>query len=185
MAGAIDHTDAVLIVLDASADSALEDLELCRSVLASRRLVPVYDPQPSAEENAELMPVKALVACTKIDRPGAEETLQTLRDLYPERLNFVGLSTETGQGLDEMLGLLFELLHVVRVYAKPPGKPPDMEKPFVLHVGSTVKDLAEEIHREMAERIHTARVWGSAVHDGQQVHLDHVLQDRDVVQLNL
>ena len=185
MAGAIDHTDAVLVVLDASADTALDDLELCQSVLASRKLSAVYDPQPSAEQGDEHMPVRTLVACTKIDRPGAEETLQTLRELYPRRLKFVGLSTETGQGLEETVGLLFELLHVVRVYAKPPGKPPDMDKPFILHVGSTIKDLAVEIHREMAEKIRTARVWGSAVHDGQQVHIDYVLQDRDVVQLNL
>ncbi|UCG31651.1 MAG: TGS domain-containing protein [Phycisphaerales bacterium] len=184
MAGAVDHTDAVLIVIDGAAGSALEDLEVCLKFLASRKLSPVFDPEPSSEEDDELMPIRALVACTKMDLTGAPETLRTLRELYTERLRFVGVSTETGEGLDEMLRLLFELLHVIRVYAKPPGKPPDMDQPFILHVGSTVKDLAEDIHREMAGKIRSARVWGGSVHDGQQVHIDYVLNDRDVVQLS-
>jgi ribosome-interacting GTPase 1 len=184
MAGAIDHTDAVLIVIDGAAGSALEDLEVCLNFLASRKLCPVSAPQPSSEEDDESMPIRALVACTKIDMSGAPETLRTLRELYPERLRFVGVSAETGEGLEEMLRLLFELLHVIRVYAKPPGKPPDMDQPFILHVGSTIKDLAEDIHREMAGKIRSARVWGGSVHDGQQVHIDYVLNDRDVVQLS-
>jgi hypothetical protein len=185
LAGAIDHTDAALLVLDAASDSALEDLELCRRVVASRGLFGVYDPEPSAYEDHPHMPLRTLVACTKMDLPGAGDTLETLRELYPEPTRFVGISTKTGEGLKQMLGLLFELLHVVRVYSKPPGKPPDLDKPFVLHVGSTVKDLAEQIHHELGRSVRGARLWGSNVHHGHQVHIDHVLNDRDIVQLNV
>ena len=55
---------------------------------------------------------------------------------------------------------LFELLHIVRVYAKPPGKPIDRTDPFTLPIGSTVHDLAQLVHRQLADKLKTARLWG-------------------------
>jgi ribosome-interacting GTPase 1 len=80
---------------------------------------------------------------------------------------------------------LFGVLEVIRVYCKEPGKPPDMQVPFVLECGSTVVDMARAVHREFPDRLKYACVWGSAKFDGQQVAHDHVLQDRDVVELHI
>jgi len=74
----------------------------------------------------------------------------------------------------------FEKLEVIRVYAKPPGKPPDMNDPFTLPVGATVHDLAQTIHRELAEKLKSAKCWGTDVYDGQNVHLTHILHDKDI-----
>jgi len=57
--------------------------------------------------------------------------------------------------------------------------------PFVLPRGSTVVDMARAVHRDFPERLKYACVWGSAKFDGQQVPRDHVLQDRDIVELHL
>ena len=46
-------------------------------------------------------------------------------------------------------------------------------------------DLARAVHRELGEELKSARVWGSARFDGQSVQRDHVLQDRDVVELHV
>jgi ribosome-interacting GTPase 1 len=55
----------------------------------------------------------------------------------------------------------------------------------VLPAHATVHDLAVEVHREIAERLKFARLWGSnARFDGQQVDRHHVLADRDVVELH-
>jgi ribosome-interacting GTPase 1 len=59
-----------------------------------------------------------------------------------------------------------------------------MGKPFGLPAGATVHDLASLVHRELAERVKFARVWGHAKFDGQQVDRHHVLADRDVVELH-
>jgi len=81
--------------------------------------------------------------------------------------------------------VLFLALDRIRIYAKEPGKKPDMEKPFVLKRGTTVQALALAVHKELAERVTYARIWGSAaLFDGQQVDRDHVLTDRDVVELH-
>ncbi len=74
---------------------------------------------------------------------------------------------------------------MIRVYAKKPGKPADKESPFVLPVGATVEDMAGNIHKDFAENLKTARIWGGTVHDGQQVHATHVLTDKNVVELHV
>jgi ribosome-interacting GTPase 1 len=53
----------------------------------------------------------------------------------------------------------------------------------VLPLGFTVQDLAERIHRELAEGLQFARVWGGKL-DGQRVARDFELRDRDVVELH-
>ena len=44
--------------------------------------------------------------------------------------------------------------------------------------------LALAVHKELAERVKYARIWGAARFDGQQVDREHVLCDRDVVELH-
>jgi hypothetical protein len=59
-----------------------------------------------------------------------------------------------------------------------------MKDPFTLPIGSNVIDLAMHIHRELAEKLKTARAWGTDVYDGQSVHRTHVLHDKDIVELH-
>jgi ribosome-interacting GTPase 1 len=66
-----------------------------------------------------------------------------------------------------------------------PGKPPDLTAPFALPRGATVVDFARTIHRDFPDHLRQARVWGSARFDGQAVPRDHVLSDKDVVELNV
>jgi hypothetical protein len=72
---------------------------------------------------------------------------------------------------------------VIRIYAKPQGKPADMTAPFTIPEGGTVVDFAEKVHSDLAETLKAAKVWGSAQFDGQTVKRDHVLRDKDVVEL--
>jgi ribosome-interacting GTPase 1 len=48
----------------------------------------------------------------------------------------------------------------------------------------TVHDLARTVHKDIAENLRFARIWGHARFDGQQVDRHHVLADRDVVELH-
>lgn len=65
------------------------------------------------------------------------------------------------------------------------GKDPDMKAPFVIRQGSTVLELAQKIHKDLASKLKFARVWGSARFEGQSVPKDYVLQDRDIVEINV
>jgi ribosome-interacting GTPase 1 len=60
-----------------------------------------------------------------------------------------------------------------------------MSKPFTLRRGGTVREVAQQVHRGLATDLKFARVWGpSAEFDGQQVSGDHVVKDKDVVELH-
>jgi ribosome-interacting GTPase 1 len=51
--------------------------------------------------------------------------------------------------------------------------------------GANLEDLASKIHKDFLDKLKYARVWGKHVYDGQMVQRDHVLQDRNVVELHI
>jgi len=60
-----------------------------------------------------------------------------------------------------------------------------LKKPFILKIGNTVEELAGKVHHDFQLKLKTARVWGSNVYDGQLVGKDHILHDKDIVELHL
>jgi small GTP-binding protein len=76
-------------------------------------------------------------------------------------------------------------LNIIKVYTKEPGKKPSYP-PFAVDKGSTIRDMAAHVHKDFIKKFKFARVWGkSAKHDGQQVGIDHKLQDDDIVELHM
>lgn len=186
MIGRVRMADILLIVVNLVGENLLDDLESCLELLASRDIAPTNEPDPAIPEDPDAPePTRTIVACTHADVDGTVEEFETLVDLYAGRLEFHRVSAVTGEGLKELIARLFELLHVVRVYAKPPGKPVDYDAPFVLPAGSTAEDLAIAIHRERGQHLKSTRVWGQAVHDGQNVTHDYELRDKDAVELHM
>ena len=59
-----------------------------------------------------------------------------------------------------------------------------MGDPFTLPAGGTVIDLAMAIHRELTEKLKYARIWGTDVYPGQNVQRNHVLNDKDIIELH-
>lgn len=89
------------------------------------------------------------------------------------------------KGLDvERLKIeIWNSLRKIRVYTKKPGKKSE-EKPIVLREGSTVEDAVKEVHGILMKHFRFARVWGKSVRFGsERVGLDHVLSDKDVIQI--
>jgi ribosome-interacting GTPase 1 len=123
-----------------------------------------------------------LLVANKSD-PDPEE-VRVLEDLLGVRFPAVAVSAETGEGLDEIGPLLFDGLGIVRVYTKIPGRPADAKRPFTVRRGDTVLDVARLVHKEIAESLKFARVWGSSQFDGQQVGADHLVADKDIVELH-
>jgi hypothetical protein len=165
-------------------DDALEHLDAALNVMEERGVT--LTPE-LVEREPERRPFfkTTVVAATKADASGAADRLELVRELLGDRLKLIPVSAESGEGLDELVTELFRLLDVVRVYSKVPGKDADMEAPFVLPRGSTVLDMARAVHRDLPDQLKQARVWGdSAKFDGQAVHRDQVLADKDVVELH-
>jgi len=182
----IRGADAAVLVLDASDDGILflqESLEL----LPKNRVFLVGETEEVAEDPA--LPrgarKRTVVVANKWDSPGAADNLLVLLDLVGNQLPGPPLpvSATRGDGLDELRRRIFRALHKIRVYSKPPGRKPDLQAPFVLPRGATVRDAAEVIHKELAEKLKYARLWGRG-YSGQMVGRDHVLEDGDVLELH-
>ncbi len=179
--GTYRNCDLIAIVIDLSADVA-EQLRTCTDYLESKKLL--IDAETSVRnECGSVLGRKAFCICTKSDI-ATSGAIDTLKKLCKHPFEFAEISIITAAGLGDLPLMFFRLLNIIRVYAKPPGKPPDMKEPFTLPAGSTVMDLATSIHRQLAEKLKLAKIWGSNVYAGQNVQRNHVLNDKDIIELH-
>ncbi len=185
MHGLIRSADLALLMVDLGSD---EGIVQCQEVIEklnktkSRLSATSY----LDEEDVGLSYTRAFLVPNKIDLEEAPARLELLHELLPLDFPEHVISAEKGIGLEPLREAIYKALDVVRVYAKPPSaKEPDLERPFTFRRGSTVADMAAEIHKELAKNLKFARVWGSAVHPGTVVKGDYVLQDRDIVELHM
>jgi ribosome-interacting GTPase 1 len=120
----------------------------------------------------------------KDDLPGAADRLDALKGLYADRFMLLPISAQEGRGLGDLMKKIYEFLDVIRVYTKEPGQKPDLTAPYVLPRGSTVLDLAGRVHNDFRQTLKFARLWGTGAYSGQSVGRDHVLSEKDVVELH-
>jgi len=178
----IRQADYILLVVDVQADP-VGQLQESLDLLAEHRIVPCG--WEGRDEDGDRVTARhCLVLANKCDDEGYDENVEIFRALLGEECPILALSAATGRNLDCLRQTLLRELDIVRVYSKPPGQDTDFDAPFVLKRGDTVADLAAHVHRDVADNLKSARLWGSAVHDGQMVGRDHVLQDGDIVELH-
>ena len=182
--GIVRNADAELLLADLSAPDPLEQVETVIALLSETRISLV------AEPGGEPLPVgqvakKTLLVANKYDLDSDQTAFEILKELYAHRFPVLPVSTTNEESLSRLKEGIFEMLHIIRIYSKPPGKKVDLEDPFVLKKGSTVLEAAAHVHKDFAERLKFARLWGSDRYDGQKVHRDHVLEDGDVVEFHI
>ena len=176
--------DALIVVADVSSDTVLEDSETCLNHLAERRIELTDGPRRRPDEPEAMLKVPGFVLANKIDVPGGRDNLEMLREFCGHRVRLEPVSTRDAAGVAHLPELFFRLIRVVRIYAKPPGRKPDLDEPFVLSAGSDVHELARKVYRGHQHHVKSARIWGHGVADGQNVHLDHVLHDKDIIEIH-
>jgi len=183
ISGMVRAADACLLLVDLADDDGPFTAQAVVDRLAEVKAVLIGTP-PADPEDPTIEYVKTLLVATKCDADGAADRLEIVREMFGDRFPIQTVDLETGTNLEDLRTAIYRSLNVIRVYTKRPGKPADMESPFTLPVGGTVHDLAEQVHREVAEKLKSAKIWGTGVFDGQTVTKDHVLHDKDVVELH-
>ncbi|MFO0967671.1 MAG: GTPase [Gemmataceae bacterium] len=180
----VRSADAALLMVDLGDDDGPFAAEAVLDRLKEVKTILTGEP-PVDDEDFSIQYIKTMVLANKIDLPGAAERLEIVREMFEPRFPIHVLSAEHGQGLEETREAIYRFLNRIRVYTKQPGKPPDMTSPFTCPIGSTLLEMAELVHRDFAEKLKSARIWGTGVFDGQSVKRDHVLHDKDVVELHI
>ena len=178
--GSIRAADVICLVVDAAAEP-IEQAGMVLGLLADRRILLRSAPRNELD-GSDLAARSGIILANKADIAQAED-VSALRRLYAGKLEVRPVSAATGEGLVELIRRLWELLAVIRVYTKQPGRPADHDRPFTLPVGSTVADLACEIHRDLPQKMKYARIWGAGRFHGQQVRREETLRDKDVVEI--
>jgi ribosome-interacting GTPase 1 len=192
MSGTLHNADGVALVVDLADPGCVGQLAATQRRLEEKK-VSLVTRAPDARAHSDdgaLDPFRArlpaLLLANKADLfADPEAELAVLRELASVPFASLAVSAESGRGLSGVGPALFDLLGIVRVYSKVPGHPPDLGRPFTLRGGGTVRDVAQQVHRGLAGELRFARIWGpSSGFEGQQVSADHVVKDRDVVELH-
>jgi uncharacterized protein len=177
--------DMVLLLADLGNDNLVEETQAVVDKLNGTRTRLAQESYLD-EEQVGTVYTRTFLVLNKIDLPEAEDRRTLLHEFtafgFPE---FV-VSAQHGTGLEPLRDAIYRSLDVVRVYTKTPSdKQPDWDRPYTIHRGGTLLEVAEMIHKDFAANLKSARVWGSHVHDATHVKGDYVLHDKDVIELHL
>jgi ribosome-interacting GTPase 1 len=180
----IRRADLVLLVVDLEQDP-IGQLQETAGLLEEYRIAPRQRMERYTKESPAFTFLPFLVLVNKCDDEAAEELYTIFCELMEEKWPCLPVSAASKRNLERLKKAVLEGLDIIRVYTRAPGEQPDRTRPFVMKKGSRLADLAGRIHKDFLEKMKFARVWGKAVHDGQMVHRDYILQDGDVVEIHI
>lgn len=174
--------DLLVIVVDLLGNP-IEQFQNALETLNRSRIFAPTQVVPELEKKPFIIPM--LIAVNKDDNSEIDKDYETLDELLHEEWELIPVSAMEGLNINKLLKASVSVLKLIRVYSKMPGKPADMNKPFILKEGSTINDFAARVHKDFYEHLKFAKVWGTNVFSGQSVSRDHKLDDQDVVELHL
>jgi ribosome-interacting GTPase 1 len=145
----------------------------------------------AGSDPSELGEVMAEVAAAGIERPAAlavtradevaGDPIRPYRVAFP-RQSVIAVSVLDDTALERLRETVWALTGLIRVRLRHDGTID--EEPLAVAPGSTVADVADLVHHELAAAAVGARVWGpSARFDGQRVGREHEVRDGDVVEV--
>lgn len=156
----------------------LEDNGFVNCKVIMREDIDVEELLDGIMDNRVYMP--GLVCLNKTDELD-EERERKLKEENPE---WMFISAEQGEKLEDLKERIWEDLGLMRIYMKKRGKDPDKEEPLIVEKDSTVEEVMGSLDKDFSKDLDYAKVWGSSSKfPGQKVGEEHVLQDEDVLEL--
>lgn len=175
----VRKADAVLLVVDLSIDSLLDDIDAVFNAFTERHVRFVRE-----RIAGDMDSILCQVIANKIDAPEAGERLELLQQMLNGKLDIVPISCENKEGVLEIPKMIFQWLKVVRVYTKAPGEKVDRDRPYTVFMGQSVGDICERIHKDFSEKLRFARLWRQK--DAPiTVSRNEPVQDGDILELHI
>jgi ribosome-interacting GTPase 1 len=179
----IRNADALLLVLDLTDDPVFQ-MEILLEVLSGMRIKGVGKGVVSSLE-AGWAPLKVLALGNKCDVKDAMLAYQKFKNHFEDTFPILPISAKERMNFDELKKEVYQILDIIRVYTKVPGKEADLMEPVVLKKGSTVEEVALSIHKDFIAKLRYAKIWGSGKFDGQMVKRDYQVNEGDVIELHI
>lgn len=183
VSGILRSANILMLVTDLNEDADIQ-AELLLEQLREWKIPVLGKVEDKEIRELAVAPKHVIIVCNKsdlADDKGAAELKIKYESEYPVVIS----SALKKEGIETLKKAVFENSHIIRVYSKEPGKKADMGAPFALPFGSNVLDLAQIIHKDFFRNLKYACIWGSGKFDGQRVHKDYILQDRDIVEYHI
>ena len=113
------------------------------------------------------------------------DKLEEVKEILEPVFDPLAVTALEERSMDTLRERIWNLLDVLRVYSKIPGKKATRDEPFIFSRGSTLMDMAKTVHKDFAQKLKFARIWGEGKYEGQKVQRDYVLQDEDIIELHI
>ena len=128
----------------------------------------------------------AVIVANKVDIPNAAKRIEQLKGLVGEKMKILPVSCKAKFGLEKLGSEIFGMLDIIRVYTKEPHERFPSEKPFTIRKGSTILDLAKQIHSDFYKQFSYAKVWSKRLRfSPQKVGGTFTLEDGDTVEIHM
>lgn len=184
--GLLRNSDVLVVVIDLALD-AMDQTKQVFEILDEWGFRLLRRDEEQGEDDPWLTKPAILVG-NKADVHGALDQYQELADAFEQDYPVIMASAEEEVGLEELAEEVFHNLKMIRVYTKSPReKLEEFERtdPMVLPIGSTVGEVAEQVHKDLSRGLKYALLWGrSGKFDGQRVGRGHELADEDIVEFH-
>jgi len=179
----IRNADALLLLVDL-ADDPISQMEVLLEQLGDMRIKAVGKGTIRSLETGWAC-ARGLVIGNKCDVRNAMAAYQKVEERFKDTFPILPISAKEGMNFDELKKEVYQLLDIVRVYTKVPGREPDLSEPVILKKGGTIDEVALSVHKDFAAKLRYAKVWGSGKFDGQMVKRDYRISEGDVIELHI
>jgi ribosome-interacting GTPase 1 len=179
----IRNADALLLLVDLTDDPVFQMEVLSEELLNMRIKLVGKGPIPGGEVGWASL--RTLLVGNKCDIKNAMGAYQRFESHFRDTLPLLPISAKERMNFDELKKEIYQILGILRVYTKIPGKEPDLTEPVILKKGSTVEDVALSIHKDFVAKLRYAKIWGSGKFDGQMVKRDFLVNEGDVIELHI
>jgi hypothetical protein len=182
LTGLIRNADLVVLVADLVSPTMIADLDFIVEQLEEKRII-LRPENLDTSDDPRLVCKRTFVCAHKVYDDESGERLAALTERFAG-FRIVGTSIIDDDTLLLFKKTIFEMLSIIRVYTKPVGRETDFTDPIILPSGSTVEDAAMGLHKDFAERLKFAKIWGEGKHDGQRVKADFSVIDGDIIEFH-
>jgi ribosome-interacting GTPase 1 len=179
----IRNADALLLLVDLTEDPIFQ-MEILLEVLRGMR-IKVVGKGPGSSLEVGWVPLRAILVGNKCDVKNTMGAYQRFENHFRDTFPILPISAKAGMNFEELKKEIYQILGIIRVYTKIPGKEPDLTEPVILKKGSTVGDVALSIHKDFVAKLRYAKIWGSGKFDGQMVKRDYLVGEGDVIEMHI
>jgi ribosome-interacting GTPase 1 len=179
----IRNADALLLLVDLTEDPIFQ-MEILLEELSGMRIKVLGKGSRSSLEVGWIS-LRAILVGNKCDVKNAMGAYQRFENHFRDTFPILPISAKEKMNFEELKKEIYQILGIVRVYTKIPGKEADLTEPVILKKGSTVGDVALSIHKDFVAKLRYAKIWGSGKFDGQMVKRDYLVSEGDVIELHI